>query len=159
MKTIKSESLKVIAFDQSTTSTGWAVLEKETAQIVDYGVLKPKGETNDRIRQTVKQCIWLAEEFEVAFVFIEGIYSKLNPKVFEILAKLSGTLEITLEEKGYFVNVVKAPEWRKRVGIKNRKRVEVKKEAIEMVEEIYGFKTSEDESEAILFARAYCDVV
>ena len=54
--------VRVIAFDQSTTATGWAVLERETSEIVDYGVLKPKGETNDRIRQTIKQCLWLVDE-------------------------------------------------------------------------------------------------
>ena len=60
-----------------------------------------------------------------------------------------------LYESGYFVNVVKATEWRKRVGIKNRKRAEVKKEAIDMVQDLYGIDASEDESEAILFARAF----
>ena len=90
-------------------------------------------------------------------MFIEGVQVQRNPRVFEILAKLSGSLEIMLEEKGYFVNVVKASEWRKLVGIKNRKRAEVKKEAIALVETLYNIKASEDESEAIQFARAFCD--
>ena len=149
--------VRVIAFDQSTTATGWAVLERETSEIIDYGVLKPKGETNDRIRQTIKHCLWLVEEYQVSFVFIEGIYSELNKKVFAILAKLAGSLEIMLEEKGYIVNVVSANEWRKRVGIKGRKRADVKKEAIDLVYTLYDIKASEDEAEAILFARAFCD--
>ena len=132
-------------------------MDQQTSDIIKYGVLKPKGETNDRIRQTIKKCIWLCQEYNATFVFIEGIQVQRNPKVFEILAKLQGTLEITLEEKGYFVNVVKAPEWRKRVGIKNRKRAEVKKEAIQMVSDIYGIDASEDECEAILFCRAFCE--
>ena len=151
------ENPKLIAFDQSTKATGWAVLDKETAEIVKFGVLKPEGETNDRIRQTIKHCLWLVEEYQVTFVFIEGIYSELNKKVFAILAKLAGSLEIMLEEKGYIVNVVSANEWRKRVGIKSRKRADVKKEAIELVHTLYGIKASEDECEAILFARAFCD--
>ena len=149
--------MRIIAFDQSTKATGWAVLDKETAEIVKFGVLKPEGETNDRIRQTIKHCLWLVEEYQVTFVFIEGIYSELNKKVFAILAKLAGSLEIMLEEKGYIVNVVSANEWRKRVGIKSRKRADVKKEAIELVHTLYGIKASEDECEAILFARAFCD--
>ena len=149
--------MRIIAFDQSTTATGWAVLDKETAEIVKFGVLKPEGETNDRIRQTIKHCLWLVEEYQVTFVFIEGIYSELNKKVFAILAKLAGSLEIMLEEKGYIVNVVSANEWRKRVGIKGRKRADVKKEAIELVHTLYGIKASEDECEAILFSRAFCD--
>ena len=51
--------------------------------------------------------------------------------------------------------MVKASEWRKRVGIKGRKRADVKKEAIEMVKELYGLDVSEDEAEAILFCRAF----
>ena len=132
-------------------------MDQQTSDIIKYGVLKPKGETNDRIRQTIKKCIWLCQEYNATFVFIEGIQVQRNPKVFEILAKLQGTLEISLEEKGYFVNVVKASEWRKRVGIKNRKRAEVKKEAIQMVSDIYGIDASEDECEAILFCRAFCE--
>ena len=133
-------------------------MDQQTSDIIKYGVLKPKGETNDRIRQTIKKCIWLCQEYNATFVFIEGIQVQRNPKVFEILAKLQGTLEISLEEKGYFVNVVKASEWRKRVGIKNRKRAEVKKEAIQMVEDIYGIDASEDECEAILFCRAFSNL-
>ena len=151
------ENPKIIAFDQSTKATGWAVLDQETAEIVKFGVLKPEGETNDRIRQTIKHCLWLVEEYQVTFVFIEGIYSELNKKVFAILAKLAGSLEIMLEEKGYIVNVVSANEWRERVGIKGRKRADVKKEAIDLVYTLYDIKASEDEAEAILFARAFCD--
>lgn len=150
--------MKIIAFDQSTTATGWAVLKKDTAEIVEYGVLKPKGETNDRIIQTIKQCLWLVEEHQVAFVFMEGVQYQRNARVFEILAKLAGSLEIMLIEKGYFVNVVKSSEWRRLVGVKGRKRGDVKKEAHKLVEELYGIQASEDEVEAILFARAFTDV-
>lgn len=157
MKIIKSD-IRIIAFDQSTTATGWAVLEKETGDIIEYGVLEPKGETNDRIIKTVKQCLWLVEEYQVSFVFIEGVQYQRNPVVLEVLAKLAGTLEIMLIEKGYFVNVVKASEWRRMVGVKGRKRADVKKEAHKLVEELYGIQASEDEVEAILFARAFTDV-
>lgn len=150
-------AIKLIAFDQSTTATGWAVLDYKTADIVAYGVLQPKGETNIRIREMVKGCLGLCDKHKPSFVFMEGVQYQKNAVVFQILAKMAGTLEICLEEKGYFVNVVKASEWRKRVGIKNRKRAEVKKEAIQMVEDIYGIQASEDEAEAILFAGAFCE--
>ena len=147
--------MKLIAFDQSTTATGWCVMEMDSAKIVGYGVIRPLGPTNERIRETIKKAMALCRKFEVAFVYIEGIQVQKNPVVYEILAKLKGTLEICLEEKGYFVNVIKSAEWRKRVGIKNKKRALVKEEAINMVEEIYQLKPSEDECEAILFARAF----
>ena len=147
--------MKLIAFDQSTTATGWSVMEMDTAKIVAYGVIRPIGTTNERIRITVKKCMALCIKFETSFVFIEGIQIQRNPKVFEILAKLSGTLEICLEEKGYFVNIVSSAEWRKRVGIKNRKRALVKQDAINLVKEVYKIEPTEDECEAILFARAF----
>lgn len=147
--------MNLIAFDQSTTATGWCVMEMSNSKIIAYGVIRPIGPTNERIRETIKKCITLCKKFEVGFVFIEGIQVQRNPVVYEVLAKLKGTLEICLEEKGYFVNVVKAAEWRKRVGIKNKKRELVKEEAIELVNELYEITPSEDECEAILFARAF----
>jgi len=147
--------MNLIAFDQSTTATGWCVMEMDNSKIVAYGVIRPMGPTNERIRETIKKCMSLCKKFEAAFVFIEGIQVQRNPTVYEILAKLKGTLEICLEERGYFVNVVKAAEWRKRVGIKNKKRDLVKQEAIDMVKDVYDLTPSEDECEAILFARAF----
>ena len=149
--------LKIIAFDQSTTATGWCVMEMGTAAIIESGVVIPNknDETIDRITYTIKRCLNLVRTNEVAFVFIEGVQVQRNPRVYEVLAKLAGSLEIMLYESGYLVNVVKASEWRKRVGIKNRKRAEVKKEAIELVKELYGLDVSEDEAEAVLFARAF----
>ena len=149
--------LKLIAFDQSTTATGWCVMEVGTANIIDHGVILPdkRDETIDRVTYTIKRCLNLVRTNEVAFVFIEGVQVQRNPVVYEVLAKLAGSLEVMLYESGYFVNVVKATEWRKRVGIKNRKRAEVKKEAIDMVQDLYGIDASEDECEAILFARAF----
>ena len=132
-------------------------MDAETSEIIDYGTLSPKGETNSRIRDMVKGCIKLCDTHQPTFVFVEGVQYQKNAVVFQVLAKMAGTLEICLEEKGYIVNVVKASEWRKRVGIKNRKRAEVKKEAIQMVSDIYGIDASEDECEAILFCRAFCE--
>ena len=149
--------LKLIAFDQSTTASGYCVMELGTARIIESGVVIPNknDETIDRIIYTIKRCLNLVRTNEVAFVFIEGVQVQRNPRVYEVLAKLAGSLEIMLYESGYLVNVVKASEWRKRVGIKNRKRADVKKEAIEMVKELYELDVSEDESEAILFCRAF----
>lgn len=149
--------LKIIAFDQSTRATGWCVMEMGTANIVEYGVIIPdkRDETIDRVTYTIKRCLNLVRTNEVAFVFIEGVQVQRNPVVYEVLAKLAGTLEIMLYESGYLVNVVKASEWRRRVGIKNKKRAEVKREAMEMVKNLYQIEPTEDECEAILFALAF----
>lgn len=147
--------MKLIAFDQSTTKTGYCVMGYETGEIIEYGLIKPKGETNDRIRQTIRRCMYLCTKHEVTFVYIEGIQVQRNPVVFEVLAKLQGTLEICLEEKGYFVNVIKASEWRRRSGIKSRKRKEIKEEIIKKVKDLYDIDATEDECEAIMFAMAF----
>lgn len=130
-------------------------MDHDTATIVQSGVLRPKGNTNERIAKIVKQCMHLCTTHQPTFVFIEGVQYQQNTRTLEILAKLAGVLEICLIEKGYIVNVVKASEWRKRVGIKNGKRANMKKEAIRLVKKIYQLDAPEDECEAILFARAY----
>ena len=149
--------VKLIAFDQSTTASGWCVMEMGTAQIIESGVILPNksDDTIDRITYTIKRCLNLVRTHEVTFVFIEGVQVQRNPVVYEVLAKLAGSLEIMLYESGYLVNVVKASEWRKRVGIKNRKRAEVKQEAHALVKDLYQIEPTEDECEAILFARAF----
>ena len=125
--------------------------------MVEYGVITPdkRDDTIDRVTYTIKRCLNLVRTHEVAYVFIEGVQVQRNPVVYEVLAKLAGTLEVMLYESGYFVNVVKATEWRRRVGIKNKKRAEVKREAMEMVKELYQIEPTEDECEAILFALAF----
>ena len=149
--------LKLIAFDQSTRATGFCIMEMGSGDIIESGVILPNknDETIDRITYTIKRCLNLVRTNEVAFVFIEGVQVQKNPRVYEVLAKLAGSLEIMLYESGYIVNVVKASEWRKRVGIKSRKRADVKKEAMELVKELYDIEPSEDECEAILFCRAF----
>lgn len=149
--------VKLIAFDQSTTASGFCIMEMGSGDIIESGVVIPNknDETIDRITYTIKRCLNLVRTHEVTFVFIEGVQVQRNPVVYEVLAKLAGSLEIMLYESGYLVNVVKASEWRRRVGIKSRKRADVKKEAIELVKELYGLEVSEDEAEAVLFARAF----
>ena len=149
--------LKLIAFDQSSTATGFCIMEMGSGDIIESGVVIPNknDETIDRITYTIKRCLNLVRTNEIAFVFIEGVQVQKNPRVYEVLAKLAGSLEIMLYESGYIVNVVKASEWRKRVGIKSRKRADVKKEAMELVKELYDIEPSEDECEAVLFARAF----
>ena len=136
--------MKLIAFDQSTRATGWCVMEMGTADIVEYGVILPdkRDATIDRVTYTIKRCLNLVRTNEVAFVFIEGVQVQKNPRVYEVLAMLAGSLGVMLHESGYIVNVVKASEWRRRVGIKNRKRAEVKKGAINLVYETYGIEAS-----------------
>ena len=152
--------MKLIAFDQSTTASGWALTDQETGELLEYGVItpNPSDSTNDRIRYTIKCCMTLCHKHQPTFVFIEGIQVQKNPRVYEVLAKLQGTLEIVLEERNFIVNVVKATEWRKRVGIKSRKRAELKAEAIQMVSDLYDIQPTEDECEAILFARAFSNL-
>ena len=132
-------------------------MEMGTAQIIESGVILPNknDDTIDRITYTIKRCLNLVRTHEVTFVFIEGVQVQRNPVVYEVLAKLAGSLEIMLYESGYLVNVVKSSEWRRRVGIKNRKRALVKQEAIDLVKELYQLEPTEDECEAILFARAF----
>ena len=132
-------------------------MEMGTAKIIESGVILPnkRDDTIDRVTYTIKRCLNLVRTNEATFVFIEGVQVQRNPVVYEVLAKLAGSLEIMLYESGFLVNVVKASEWRRRVGIKKRNRADVKKEAIDMVKELYDLDVSEDEAEAVLFARAF----
>lgn len=147
-------AIKIIAFDQSTTKTGYCVMNHKR-EIIDSGVIVVKGKTIDRIRTIIKKCLGLADKHAVNRVYIEGVQYQKNAKVFEILAKLSGTLEVCFIEAGYETHVIKSSEWRRRAGIKNGKRQSNKKQAIELTKKLYDIEPSEDECEAICFALAF----
>ncbi|AXY24924.1 hypothetical protein CL176_02170 [Suicoccus acidiformans] len=147
--------MRIIAFDQSTTATGWAVADTETQKLIEFGVIKPKGNLNDRIREMMLEAYRLSQWYEVSEVYLEDIFARNNVSTLIKLAKLLGCLEIYLEGKGYPVHIIQPTEWRKRVDLKNGKRKEVKAQAIDMIKQQYDIEPSEDECEAILFAMAF----
>lgn len=147
--------MRIIAFDQSTTATGWAVADTETQKLIEFGVIKPKGKLNDRIREIMIETHHLCKFYDVSEVYLEGLFSLNNVKTTITLAKLLGVLEIYLEGKGYPIHIIKPSEWRKKAHLKNGKRDEVKIRAIYMIKKQYKIEPSVDECEAILFAMAY----
>lgn len=147
----------IMGVDSSTSSTGWAILYEQDGEIelVKYGSIKPKG------KNTIRRLITILDELKKIrrvnnpeIVVIEDLNVSRNMKSTKVLAGLLIAIEIDLERANYLVQELKPSEWRKRVGIKGRRREEQKKNSIQHVWDKYHKLVNEDEADAICIAEA-----
>lgn len=141
---------RLLALDQSTRITGWAIFEN--GKLIKYGKFDAGakgGEINDRlvvIRNTIKQLI---SDYQITEVVIEDIQEQNNITTYKALAEVYGVLEEMLTEEGIPYRTVFASSWKSTCGVKGRARAEQKKNAQAYVENTYAIKATQDESDAI----------
>lgn len=152
--------MRILAFDQSTQKTGWAVFDD--GQLVESGVcdLHKEKDVNVRLQALWQYAIDLVQRWEPNLVVAENV-SLQNPNVKTIveLARVQGLLQAAAyslpvaEPVTYYMPAT----WRKAVGIQTGrgiKRADLKKAAIAMVSEQYHKQVSDDEADAILIGQA-----
>lgn len=152
--------MRILAFDQSTQKTGWAVFDD--GQLVESGVcdLHKEKDVNVRLRALWQYAVDLVQCWEPNLVVAENV-SLQNPNVKTIveLARVQGLLQAAayslpvVEPITYYMPAA----WRKAVGIQTGrgiKRADLKKAAIAMVSEQYHKQVSDDEADAILIGQA-----
>lgn len=156
--------MKILAFDQSTQKTGWAIFEDGV--LLDSGVydLHKEKDVDVRLRGLCGFIREFIPEQQPNLVVAEGV-SLQNPNVKTIveLARVQGLLQAATYSLPVYVPVVffMPAAWRKAVGIqigRGVKRAELKKAAISMVAERYGKQVSDDEADAILIGQAAVDL-
>lgn len=74
---------------------------------------------------------------------------------FKVLAKLQGVLINTCIIKNIKYEIIQPSHWKKNIGIKSKYRRDQKKEAMELVDEIFGENATEDEADAICIGANY----
>lgn len=154
--------MKILAFDQSTVKTGWAVFED--GQFVDSGVFDVHKEKDASRRSRQMYELLLCKTLEVMpnLVVAEEV-SLQNPNVKTIveLSRIQGLVQAAsyASLSNPFVTFYTPAQWRKSVGIQTGrgiKRAELKKASTQMVAEKYGKNVSDDEADAILIGQAAC---
>jgi Holliday junction resolvasome RuvABC endonuclease subunit len=107
---------RLLAIDQSTTSTGYAIYYDN--QLQETGVFQPKStNTIERISWIRKEVLQLVRKHGITIVVFEDIFLQKNIKVFKVLAFLLGVLQVTCYEQGLEFVSIPAPEWKSGVGI------------------------------------------
>lgn len=139
--------MKILALDQSTALTGYAVFIDGILK--KSGYFKPQGELFQRINQTKEYIRELIEDNDIDYVFIEDIQYQKNQKTYKILSNLQGVIINLLVELNISFEIISPSRWKSWNGIKGRKRAEQKRNTQEKCKEMFGRDFFEDEADAV----------
>lgn len=143
--------MKLLALDQSSRCSGWAIFDDE--ELVNSGTFTLKsddvGERLVDYKKHVEKLIYDNDIEEVAFEDIQMQNQINNVQTFKVLAEIFGVTQEYLVEQGHSYHVVSSNTWKSQLNIKGKQRVEQKKNAQAYVLEHYNKKVSQDESDAI----------
>ena len=151
----KKSSYRVLALDQSTKISGYAVMDD--GKLIKYGIFSASGD--DEIERDNKVKMWLLSmvaNWEPDLVALEGIQfqdeisgQKTGVTTFETLARLQGILMETLYEEKMEYKICPTQVWRKHCGVKGRARADKKMSMRMLVKQWYDVSVSEDEADSI----------
>lgn len=142
----------LLALDQSSRVSGWAVFEDKT--LIDSGTFGFKdANIGQRLIKIRNKVLELVESYAIDEVLFEDIQLQSqagsNVQTFKILAEVFGVIYEALEEHEIPNSAVLSSVWKAKLGIKGKRREEQKRNAQKFVEDTYGIKASQDESDAI----------
>ena len=146
-----ANNMKLLALDQATHTTGYAVFENEKPVVISH--FDAKGaDFADRlvdIRQTI---ISLIDKYEIDTVAFEDIQLQnnvvQNVKTFKMLAEVFGVILELLHEKKIKYYVVPPIVWKATFKFAGKGRAAEKKAAQTWIAENYGIKCTQDEADA-----------
>lgn len=171
--------MNILALDQSTIITGYALFDDKNEKLIDRGSIKfSKSKNSNPIDRILKLSNWFDEyllDNNVDFVVMEDIQlqneakykqeenyiqtheevSAVSIPTFKVLSKLMGVLEVSCISYNIEYKIIKPSEWRYILNIKGKVRDELKKKSIEYVENNFDIKAQIDEAEAICIGAAY----
>lgn len=162
---LKKKGYRVLAIDQATVNSGWALYE--TGKLIGHGVIHiaEKYDTIERISQVNQEVKRRITEYNPDIVLLEDIQlQEGNSKMgvvgittFKVLAQLLGVLCTTLHDLKIETVVVPPATWRAHVGVKGRTRTDKKKSGQLLVKQKYGITIVNDEADAILIGQYGAD--
>lgn len=149
----------LLSLDTSTTSTGCAVYENGKLRETKLIVGDKKTTAEDRIREILKNIFNYISEISPDIVVFETPSIARNAKTQRELCFVAGGVMGICVIKDIFYYEMRPSEWRKIVRSENevlpRKRVELKKWAIDKVKADFGIEVGDDIADAVLMGKAY----
>ena len=152
----KKGEYRVLALDQATYTTGYAIFDDE--KLVYYNSYTVEGDQIERIIKIRDWFISLIDAWDPDRVAFEGIVLNTangtnNVTTFETLAFLLGVLVVTAVEKERKYLICTNSTWRNYCQIKGRTRSDRKRSTQLKVKEWYNIDASEDCADAICIGR------
>ena len=143
---------KVMGLDLSSNRSGYSVFVD--GKLVSHGAidLSGDGDSVSRDRDMMLLVGRLITDEMPQHVVVEDSFTLKNVQTTKHLSYIIGAAVYQCHLVGANVETLLPSQWRARVGISQgkKKRDELKKEAVRMVRQMYGFDPIEDEAEAIL---------
>lgn len=151
--------MKILALDQSSRITGWAVFAN--GALSTHGKFDAESAGSNigkRLTYIRNKIIKLIEEYDIQKVIIEEIQLQgtvNNVVTFKTLAYVQAVIIELLNELNIPYDIVGSSTWKSTLGIRGRARAEQKKNAQIYVNTTYGIKATQDECDAICIGTHY----
>lgn len=158
----KKNGIRVLALDQATHNTGWAVFDDK--QLVQCGVASTKSkEEIDRLREVRDWFVSMINQWKPDYIGIEGIQYQANQNssvtTFQVLARLQGVLMITAKDFEMPLKICPTGTWRSHCGVKGRARADRKNSMKKLIKEWYDMNVNDDIADAIGIGKYLSDTV
>ncbi len=149
----------MISLDTSSKRTGWAMfVNGEYSSSGVYDFTSYKGNSDERIKMMVQYIIRDFENKHPDIVVVEKDIVMNNMATINILTKIIGSIYGYCTIRDVFYFEFQPSEWRKLVGIKEKKRDKCKEASVQMIKEQLNKEVSDDEADAINIGQAYINL-
>lgn len=157
------DTIRVLAFDQSTTISGWAVLDNGV--LIKSGTYTSSAATAvERIDSTRQWVISMAAMWSADVIALEDIFfheksnsfkdgEGVNLLTYKTLAELLGVLKNTLFNLKYKYEIIHPATWREFCHVTGKYRADKKRSAQLKIKEWFDITVSTDEADAICIGK------
>lgn len=148
----------LIALDESTTCTGYAVFEDD--KLIKHGIFSFKNkDVLERVSLIMEEIEKLVNIYKPNDMIIEDVQITMNATTAKSLLGLQFMIEVYAHRNNIHCKTYRTTKWRKILGLSNSRTLDrkaKKQETINYVKEKYGINIlKDDESDAIAIGTAY----
>lgn len=148
----------LIALDESTTCTGYAVFDD--SELIEHGTFSFKSkDVLERVSLIMEEIENLIDTYKPDNMIIEDVQITMNAATAKSLLGLQFMIEVYAHRNNISCETYRTTKWRKILGLSNSRALDrkaKKQETIDYVKDKYGIEIlKDDESDAIAIGTAY----
>lgn len=148
----------LIALDESTTCTGYAVFDD--GELIEHGIFSFKSkDVLERVSLIMEEIGELIKIYKPDNMVIEDVQITMNAATAKSLLGLQFMIEVYAHRNNISCETYRTTKWRKILGLSNSRALDrkaKKQETIAYVKDKYGIEIlKDDESDAIAIGTAY----
>ena len=150
-------SKTLIALDESTTCTGYAVFDD--GELIEHGIFSFKSkDVLERVSLIMEEIENLIDTYKPDNMIIEDVQITMNAATAKSLLGLQFMIEVYAHRNNISCETYRTTKWRKILGLSNSRSLDrkaKKQETIDYVKDKYGIDVlKDDESDAIAIGTA-----